>query len=65
LMLWPPLLVPQAASATLATASPASNFGNLIDVLLEMVNGSPASDARRRALYTTLPQRLQLIGQLF
>src|SRR5207245_6264640 len=30
----PPPLVPQAASATLATARPASNFDNLIELLL-------------------------------
>src|ERR1700731_1037321 len=46
LILWPPVVVvPQAASATLATASPASNFGNLIYVLLP--NGELVLNSRR------------------
>jgi hypothetical protein len=49
----------------LATASPASNFGNLIYVLLEMVKCFPDAAPEGVALYTTLPERLQLIGQLF
>src|SRR5438876_10887071 len=50
LMVWlVPPDVPQAASATLATASPASNFGNLIYVLLEMVIASRARATRRRS----------------
>src|SRR6266576_6536759 len=63
----PPPLVPQAASATLATARPASNFDNLIETLLPKIRlervSSPMPESV--ALYTTLPTALQQLGQSF
>jgi hypothetical protein len=63
----PPELVPQAASATLATARPASNFDNLIEILLPKIRFERVSSPRPEgvALYTTLPTALQQSGQSF
>src|SRR5256886_17068688 len=63
----PPPLVPQAASATLATARPASNFDNLIETLLPKIRLERVSSPMPEgvALYTTLPKTLQQLGQSF
>src|SRR2546429_9196035 len=63
----PPPLVPQAASATLATARPASNFDNLIEILLPKIRFERVSSPMPEgvALYTTLPTALQQSGQSF
>src|SRR6266699_1327928 len=63
----PPPLVPQAASATLATARPASNFDNLIEILLPKIRFArvPSPMPEGVALYTTLPTALQQSGQTF
>src|SRR5256886_11264950 len=57
----PPPLVPQPASAPLSTARPASNFDNLIELLLPKIRLervlSPMPEGV--ALYTTLPKTLQ------
>src|ERR1700674_5986662 len=52
----PLVLVPQAARARLTTASPASNLGNLIRVLLPNVNTSRIRCARRRSSLYNLAQ---------
>src|SRR5438876_1726107 len=63
----PPPLVPQAASATLATARPASNFDNLIELLLPKIRFArvPSPIPEGVALYTTLPTALQQSGESF
>src|ERR1700694_556807 len=59
----PPVDVPHAASARLTTASPASNLGSLIRVLLPNFEYRPELEAPRGvALYTTLPSAPATIG---
>src|SRR5437660_1497792 len=57
----PPPPVPHAASATLTTARPASNFDNLIELLLPNIRSERVLSPMPQgvALYTTLPTALQ------
>src|SRR5256885_9868971 len=63
----PPPLVPQAASATLATARPASNFDNLIELLLPKIRLESISSPmpQGETLYKTLPPALQPLRRRF
>src|SRR2546430_5627002 len=63
----PPPLVPQAASATLATARPASNFDNLIELLLPKIRPERGSSPLPEGVdpYTTFSTMLHQSGQSF
>src|SRR2546430_15171248 len=60
LLVVPPPLVPQAASATLATARPASNFDNLIEILLPKIRPERGSSPLPEGVdpYTTFSTML-------